>query len=1113
MLRYGLGLDIGVTLIGWAVLSLDHNDEPNGIVDLNVRMFPGIKMDKKNQFVSKQRRLYRGQRRRNRRKAHRIERAEKLMVRQGLIELDSFKKRYETKGLPDIYELRYAALDRLLSNDELAQILVYMVKHRGFRSNRKSELKESDMGNMLTGLEENKQLLQDKGYRTVGEMIYLDEKFKKTAYGSGSDYYRSARNKNGEYTYSFKRELLVEETKKILRAQREFGNTLADESFEAEYLSIMESQRSYDEGPGGNSRYGGNIIEKMIGECIFFSEEKRAAKATYTAERFLLLSSVNHTVIMDDYGNARFLSQEEREKVIGLAYRKNKVTYKDVREETGLRTDEHFKGLDYDDEKAEKKTFIQLKYWHDIKKILKFRADHISDKDIEQLDKIGTILSAWKTDNTRNQEFDKLQIENNQLEELLKLNYSGFVRLSLRAIRMILPYMEQGLVYSEACERAGLNFNNSEIQRQDIKLKGEHIYKKISEITNPIVKRAVSQTVKLINAIIDAYGSPVFIRIELARELSKNETEKKSIAKQNNENRKENERAVEEIKKLGIEFPSGQDIIKYRLWKKQDGHDYYTGKSIPMERLFEQGMYEIDHIFPYSRSCDNSFINKVVTVTKANRDKGNRTPHEWLTSRDSGGYQTWDNFYVYVKQHEKSYQRRQHLLKETYGADEEKAFTERHLSDTRYITVAVKELISHNLKFEPYMDSGKKQHVFCVNGAITAYLRKRWQLEKNRDENDKHHAQDAVVIACATAGFIQKITEYAKDMEVRYSDQKVILDVETGELISPRQYAKEKWEYRFKRLFPEPWPVFRKELEMRMSDHPEQYLKDLQKSGYEVPADYLRVHHTEDEILKQLGLWTGTVSPFFISRLSDRKTNRIATKDTIYSPKLFDEGKIIQKIELQNLPFTNGEIGDKKTEYYRKEDDRLLYDALVERLKKYNGDAKKAFSEPFYKPKSDGSRGPVVKKVKMVSTKNNGLYVNNGQGVAENGEMIRVDLFKKDGKFYMVPIYVSYLTQKILPNRAVAIKKPISQWPEMEETDFIFCLYQYDLVYIEERNGEKCLNYFKGANSCNANITIFSHDKAVSKDRSIQNLKKIIKYQSDMLGNLSRVKETIRQNI
>ena len=53
-------------------------------------------------------------------------------------------------------------------------------------------------------------------------------------------------------------------------------------------------------------------------------------------------------------------------------------------------------------------------------------------------------------------------------------------------------------------------------------------------------------------------------------------------------------------------------------------------------------------------------------------------------------------------------------------------------------------------------------------------------------------------------------------------------------------------------------------------------------------------------------------------------------------------------------------------EYYNPDSDRLLYSALKRRLEEFDGDGKKAFTEPFHKPKSDGSDGPIVKKVKMI---------------------------------------------------------------------------------------------------------------------------------------------------
>ena len=127
------------------------------------------------------------------------------------------------------------------------------------------------------------------------------------------------------------------------------------------------------------------------------------------------------------------------------------------------------------------------------------------------------------------------------------------------------------------------------------RLKGENITEIINEITNPVVKRSVSQTVKVINAIILKYGSPQAVSIELAREMSKNFKERKKAEKQIEENRKKNEMAKKEIQELCKLSPNGQDILKYRLWHDQQGICLYTGKKIPLEELFQPG-YELSLI-------------------------------------------------------------------------------------------------------------------------------------------------------------------------------------------------------------------------------------------------------------------------------------------------------------------------------------------------------------------------------------------------------------------------------------------------------------------------------------------------------------------------------------
>ncbi len=1121
MLRYGIGLDIGITSVGWSVLSLNENDEPNGIVDLGVRIFDRAEIPKTGESLAKPRREARSQRRRLRRRKHRVERVQILLSENGIIDIGKFKARYYTKGLPDIYELRHQALNRKLNNDELAQILVYMAKHRGFKSNRKSELKDSETGKLLKSINENKKIMQEKGYLTVGEMIYQDSNFKKNRYGAGKESIISSRNKQGEYKYCIARDMLEEEVKIIFSKQREFSNEVTTEELEEEYLDIMLSQRSFDQGPGNMpngepSPYAGNMIERMIGSCTFEKNEKRASKATFTAESYVLYETINHTNIVDSRGDVRGLREEEKDIIVQMAYNKAKVTYADVRKKIHLGEKEYFKGLSYDkdDKNPENKRFVELKYWTFVKKIFDLDITNITDDQVKKLDEIGTILTVFKSDDKRKEELRKFSFDEDTTNYLLESNFSGFNRLSLVAMNKILPFLKQGFIYSEACEKAGYGFKNEYSGDMDKKISGDYYIDFLNDITNPVVKRSVSQTVKVVNSIIDAYGSPVFMRIELAREMSKNFKERMDIKKHQETNEKNNQNAIAEIKKFGIISPTGQDIVKYKLWKEQDGIDYYTGKSIEIKDLFKDNLYQVDHILPYSRSFDDGYNNKIVTSTVANQEKGNRTPFEWMKEGDSNIALKWEEFVVLIERSVKIYSKKQHYLKEKFGREEAKAFKERNLSDTKYITRAIMNLVRNHLYFEKYNDDTKKQHVFSVNGVVTAYVRKRWGFSKSRD-TDRHHALDAVVIASTTPGMINTISRYVQGRELRYAYNIPFTDQETGEIFSPRDYKKDEWDEMFGKNFPVPWRLFKKEVEMRMSRTPEKYLDDLLKEGYEINKDYLRVHKTNDETLKELGICTGTISPFFVSRMVNHKVKGKAHKDTMLGAKYFGEGKVIEKVSLEKLNIKDGKIVSGNGEYFNPQDDLLLYNALYKRLEEYGGKGEKAFKEPFYKPKKDGSAGPLVKRVKIISNQSMGVYNKDKSGIYKNEEMVRIDIFKEDGKYYIVPIYTSDVVKGELPNKAIVAHKKYNDWKEMKEENFLFSLYSRDVIYISNNKlinltnpsikKKDFIGYYMSCDIASANI------KGVVDDNSdhfrglgIQKLNIFEKYRVDILGMLHK---------
>ena len=137
------------------------------------------------------------------------------------------------------------------------------------------------------------------------------------------------------------------------------------------------------------------------------------------------------------------------------------------------------------------------------------------------------------------------------------------------------------------------------------------------------------------------------------------------------------------------------------------------------------------------------------------------------------------------------------------------------------------------------------------------------------------------------------------------------------------------------------------------------------------------------------------IKPIFVSHMPRRKVTGGAHKDTIRSARHIADGITVSKVPLNSLKLgKDGEI----TDYYNPDSDRLLYEALKTRLEDFNGDGKDAFQEPFYKPKADGSQGPLVKKVKIQAKATLAVPVEGKTGVAENDSMVRVDVFKVEGK-------------------------------------------------------------------------------------------------------------------
>lgn len=1157
-LYYRIGLDIGIASVGWAVLENNSEDEPIRIIDLGVRIFDKAENPKNGDPLAEPRRMARTTRRRLRRRKHRLDRIKWLLQQEGLIEIDSFMERYYSGNLPDVYRLRYEALDRKLTDEEFAQILIHIAKHRGFKSTRKSETTDKEVGQILKATSANQELMLKKNYRTVGEMLYCDVSFKLECPWTESGYILAVRNRPEDYRHTILRDMLAEEVKVIFARQREFGNEKATEELEQRYLKIMLDQRSFDMGPGNQpdgtpSPYAINGFEGRVGKCTLEPEEMRAAKATYTAELFVALQKINHLRLVDKNGASRGLSEEERKILYDLIHKSKDIKYSTVRSKLNIDESYRFNTLNYslktkgtksvevqtenvqiedvqteDVQKADvskrkadvfKKTedakFISMTNHYELMKRIGHLTENCSDEEKRDLfDNVATILTLYKNDDSRTEKLEELGLGAEDIEQLLELTPSKFQHLSLRAMQKIMPYLKDGIIYNEACERAGYDFKADNTGEKSKLLKGEVVQSVLNDITNPVVKRSVSQTVKVINAIIQKYGSPQAVNIELAREMAKNFDDRRSLEKEMNDRFNQNEKIKKRIQELGKQTPTGQDIIKYRLWEEQQGVCLYSGNKIPIEELFKPG-YDIDHILPYSITFDDSLRNKVLVTSQENRQKGNRIPYEYFKNDEK----RWKEFEARVACYVKDYRKQQKLLKKVFTQEEREQFKERNLNDTKYITTVVYNLIRQNLELEPYNKPSqkprRKKQVMAVNGVVTAYLRKRWGIQKlfevkNRDI-DTHHAVDAVVIACCTDGMIQKITKSVQAREMRYAKDTYFVDEETGEIFDRAHFTKDEWDEKFGVKIPKPWECFIDELDVRTGADPIGFLKTHPEVDREI--EYPEWMYDES---------TRIIRPIFVSRMPNHKVTGAAHADTIRSPRHYkEEGVVLTKTALTDLKLNkDGEIEG----YYNLESDWLLYNALKLQLQRFGNDAKKAFAEEFHKPKSDGTDGPVVKKVKVQKKLSLGVEVNGGKGIAENGSMVRIDVFRENGKYYFVPVYTADVVKKVLPNKAATHTKPYSVWKVVDDKDFIFSLYSRDLIHVKSKKGVKTnlvcggqmmqpdiYVYFIGADISTASIAGIAHDNSYKfRGLGIQNLELFEKCQVDILGNISIVKKEKR---
>jgi CRISPR-associated endonuclease Csn1 len=208
-MKYKLGLDLGSTSLGWAVLELDDKDNITGLKDLGVRIFPDGRDAKKHTPINVERRNARTMRRRG----------DRVKLRKKAILELIHKNKMDFDSLPDPYQLRTDALDRKLELWELGRVFFHLALRRGFKSNRK-ELRGDEGGKLKQATERLQSEL--KNYRTIGEYIHKA----RDGHRFSNQFAGTKINDNAVYPT---RDMYIDEFSKIWTKQSEYHNFMTDD--------------------------------------------------------------------------------------------------------------------------------------------------------------------------------------------------------------------------------------------------------------------------------------------------------------------------------------------------------------------------------------------------------------------------------------------------------------------------------------------------------------------------------------------------------------------------------------------------------------------------------------------------------------------------------------------------------------------------------------------------------------------------------------------------------------------------------------------------------------------------------------------------------------------
>ncbi|MEM9494720.1 MAG: type II CRISPR RNA-guided endonuclease Cas9 [Pseudomonadota bacterium] len=831
---YSLGVDIAVNSIGWCALA------DNAILDAGVRILtPSEEAGRDPQSkasLAADRRDARAQRRRRDRFLQRRKRLMQMLIDHGLMPTDE-KARKALEKL-DPYWLRAAALNERIDLHELGRAIFHINQRRGFKSNRLADSDDNEKSATKIGMQKLTHALHEQEAQTLGAFLsgahqrdkfgyIVDENGKRSGKKHGNPrgkpvvgpvrFRPTTVGKKNSYDLYPMRDMIAHELDAIWQEQAKHHHQLTDELLETIKHAIIDQRP---------------LKKPIVGRCTLRPEEnkverygieidlgERAPKAHPLFQRYRILQEVSNLRVTQHGKEERHLTLQERDALVSVLMTRSGhiVDFATMRKGAKLSED-----IRFNHELTGRKGFAPDQTAAKLGARKMFGATRrglARERQIEVVEKLVATENHEELAEWLQSEFD-LEPERAEAisEARLPQGHGAFGRGVLADIVDVMEkevvetcdentgeVYDRPIMFNEACEKlelhhsdlraegtaARLPYYGEALRRHVISRAGapEGSQEQIGRVPNPTVHIGLNQLQKIVNALIDEYGPPAEIAVELARELKQNKERKDKIQRENKENEQKNLERRALLENLGI-ADTHEARLRLRLYEELPADErvcVYTGENIgSLAELFTN--FEIDHILPFSKTLDDSFMNKVLCMRAANREKGARAP---------GNVWSGDALQEIVERAERLFPKKAWRFQPDAMKrfDEKGGFLARHLNDTQHMARLAKT----------YLEEVCDQ-VWAPPGRLVGQLRGKWGLNpllpdhnyanvnqpKNRKDH-RHHAIDAFVVACTDRGLLQRVAHASARAE----------DLDLDRLFPKGE-------------FPEPYEGFREDLAARL---------------------------------------------------------------------------------------------------------------------------------------------------------------------------------------------------------------------------------------------------------------------------------------------------------